>query len=106
MSVKEAADRVAAAVAGCRTVARLSAGPLGEVATYLPGRRVRGVAVRDSAPEPEVEVHVVGWYGPTVREISGEVEAAVRSVLPGHRILISIDDLDAEPTAVARVTAP
>lgn len=88
------ADRVAATVTGCRTVTRLSGGPLGEVATYLPGRRVVGVAVRDSGPTPEVEVRVVGRYGPTVDEISREVEKAVHSVLPRHRVLIAIDDLD------------
>jgi hypothetical protein len=98
------AERVAAAVGRCRTVARLSGGRFGEVATYLPGRRVTGVAIRDNAPRPEVAVHVVGRYGPTMEEISREVVAAVRSVLPGYRVLVGIDDLDigdGEPTARA-----
>lgn len=88
------ADRVAAAVTRCRTVAGLSRGGPGGVATYLPGRTVPGVAIREYTPVPEVEVRVVGRYGPTMAEISREVDAAVRSVLPRHRVLIGIDDLD------------
>jgi hypothetical protein len=37
------AERIAAAVADCPSVARLATGP---AATYLPGRIVPGVAVR------------------------------------------------------------
>ena len=33
-------DAVAATVAGCAGVAALDSGPFGEVATYLPGRKV------------------------------------------------------------------
>ena len=38
-------DAVAAAVAGCAGVAALAGGPFGEVTSYLPGRKVAGVAV-------------------------------------------------------------
>jgi hypothetical protein len=51
------ADRIAAAVAGCPAVAALADGP---VATYLPGRTVPGVAVRDNL----VVVAVVARHGP------------------------------------------
>src|SRR5580693_1246789 len=40
-------DAVAAAVTGCEGVATLDGGPFGEVASYLPGRRVTGVVVGD-----------------------------------------------------------
>jgi hypothetical protein len=83
-------DLVAAVVAACPGVARLSAGPVGEVATYLPGRRVAGVRVRPGA----VEVHVVGWYGPTAAEIAGQVRAAVRTVAGPLPVDVVIDDLD------------
>jgi len=80
-TVNTAADRVAVAVTRCRTVARMSGGRFEEIATYLPGRRVLGVIIRATTPRPEVEVHVVGRYGPTMKQIFREVEAAVRSVL-------------------------
>lgn len=94
VSIETDAERVAAAVTRCSTVARLSGGMVGEVATYLPGRRIPGVVIRQSPSGPEVSVHVVGKYGPTMSEISREVGAAVHSVLPEHRVHISIDDLD------------
>ena len=83
-------DVVAAVVAACPGVARLSAGPVGEVATYLPGRRVAGVRVRPDA----VEVHVVGWYGPAAAEIAGQVRVAVRTVAGPLPVDVVIDDLD------------
>jgi len=67
---------------------------VGEVATYLPGRRIPGVVIREAASGPEVSVHVVGWYGPAMSEIAREVDSAVHSVLPGHRVHVTIDDLD------------
>ena len=38
-------DAVAAAVAGCAGVSALDGGQFGEVASYLPGRKVTGVVV-------------------------------------------------------------
>lgn len=87
------ADRVAEAVTRCPGVAGLSGGVGGGAATYLPGRRITGVVIRDGA----VHVHVVGRYGPTMAQITEEVEHAVRSVLPDHRVRVSIDDLDVDP---------
>lgn len=40
-------DDVAAAVLGCARVAGLDGGQFGEVTSYLPGRQVPGVIVRD-----------------------------------------------------------
>ena len=48
-------DAVSAAALSCSQVARLSGGLAGEVATYLPGRRVAGIRIGDD----EVEVHIV-----------------------------------------------
>ena len=53
------ADVIAATVLGCRDVVRLSGGAFGEVATYLPGRRVVGVSLRPDG----LSVHVVARYG-------------------------------------------
>ncbi|MGL5861474.1 MAG: hypothetical protein ACRCY9_09490, partial [Phycicoccus sp.] len=53
------ADRVAEAVLAVPGVAGLHGGTFGEVATYLPGRRVIGIRLNDVA----AEVHVTVVYG-------------------------------------------
>ncbi|MFC4535044.1 hypothetical protein [Sphaerisporangium dianthi] len=93
--VEGLADRVARAVQGCPDVASLAGGP---VATYLAGRTVAGVAVRDT----EVEVAVVARYGRPLAEIAAEVRAAVEPLVPGLPVHIRIDDIalpGQEPTA-------
>jgi hypothetical protein len=87
------ADRIAAAVAGCPAVAALAEGP---VATYLPGRTVPGVAVRDGL----VVVTVVARHGRPLAEAAGQVRAAVGAVAPGLAVDVRIDDIqlpDADP---------
>jgi hypothetical protein len=84
------ADAVAERTAGCRSVARLSAGPFGEVATYLPGRRVRGVRLVDG----QIEVHVVACWNVRVPELAAEVRAAVGPIAAGHPVDVHVDDVD------------
>ena len=89
------ADRIAAAVAGCPAVAALADGP---VATYLPGRTVPGVAVRDD--RVVVVVAVVARLGRPLAEAVGQVRAAVAGVAPGLAVDVYIDDIqlpDADP---------
>lgn len=95
--VERIADRAAQAVAGCPGVARLAAGPIG---TYLPGRVVPGVAVRESS----VRVAVVARYGPALGEIARHVQAAVREVAPGRRVDVVIEDIEV-PVERARAGA-
>lgn len=83
-------DAIAAAVQACTTVARLSGGIAGEVATYLPGRRVTGVRIA----ERTVTVHVVGVYGPSMAEISTEVNRAVAPLAAGRQVEVVIEDLE------------
>ena len=85
--VERLADAVAAAVRECSAVARLAPGP---VATYLPGRVVRGVAVGGG----EVRVAVVARYGPPLPRVAADVRAAVRQVDPGLRVEVLIEDVD------------
>jgi hypothetical protein len=80
------ADRIAAAVAGCPAVAALAGGP---VATYLPGRTVPGVAVRDNL----VVVAVVARHGRPLAETAGQVRAAVAGVALGLAVDVRIDDI-------------
>lgn len=88
-------DVIATAVLACPQVAALSGGQVGEVATYLPGRRVTGVRITPHG----VEVCVVGRYGPTVAEIADSVRDAVRRVAGSGPVDVVIADL-APPDAM------
>lgn len=93
------ADQVAAAVADCPGVARLAPGP---IATYLPGRVVTGVAVRESS----VRVAVVARYGPALREVTRQVRAAARQAAPGRRVDVAIEDIEVPADREAAGVAP
>lgn len=88
--VSRLADAVAAAVLACPGVSRLSGGRYGQVATYLPRRRVTGVQVDQS----RIQVHVVGRYGLTVDDIAAQVRASVRLFAGDRPVDVAIDDLD------------
>ncbi len=83
-------DAVADAALSCPGVARMSGGVVGEVATYLPGRRVVGVRVTDG----EVEVHIVARWGLPVTEVADAVHQAVRPVTAGLRSSVFVEDVD------------
>lgn len=85
------AERVASAVERVPTVARLSAGSAGaEIATYLPGRRVRGVRVDDAT----VEVHVVARWPAVLPEVGEAVRSAAAPLAGGRAVEVVIDDLE------------
>jgi hypothetical protein len=86
----------ARAVEACPTVARLSSGPLGTIATHLPNHRVEGLRVADES----VEVHVVARWNMTVAQLSDEVRAALapHTSLP---VALHVDDLEDPPSARA-----
>jgi uncharacterized alkaline shock family protein YloU len=84
------AEDIARAVSDCPSVARLSPGVMGEVATYLAGRRVVGVRLREA-----IEVHVVARYGVTVEHLATEVRAAV-AALVALPVDVYVDDVDVE----------
>lgn len=89
-------DAVAAAVRSCPSVARLSGGLVGEAATYLPGRRVRGIVVREDpgTDETDLDVRVVARLGPTMAEVADEVHRAIALAAPGRSATVAIDDID------------
>jgi uncharacterized alkaline shock family protein YloU len=90
-------DAIAAAIATCPSVSGLSGGIAGEIATYLPGRRVAGVRSRPGA----VEVHVVARYGSTLPAIDAEVRGAVQAAVPGPlRVDVVVADVE-DPFAAA-----
>nr|WP_184546006.1 hypothetical protein [Streptosporangium becharense] len=77
---------VAEAVRNSPDVVGLSAGPFGTVATYLPGERVPGVALR----EDEVEVAVVVRLGRPLPEIAAGVRAAVAPLVGDRPVNVHI----------------
>ena len=72
------ADLVAAAVRGVPGVAGLDGGSLGEVATYLPGRRVSGVAERGD----RLAVSITAVPAVDLRALAAAVRSAVATVDP------------------------
>lgn len=75
-SVVEPVDVVARAVLAVPGVHSLHAGLAGSAATFLPGRRVAGIALRDRG----TEVHVVVEIGADVRATAAAVHAAVTAL--------------------------
>jgi hypothetical protein len=84
-------DAIAAAIATCPSVSGLSGGLAGEVATYLPGRRVSGVRVTPDS----IEVHVVARYGVGLHDVDSEVRAAVTAAVGAvTRIDVVVADVE------------
>ncbi|WP_431903144.1 hypothetical protein [Amycolatopsis thermoflava] len=95
------ADLVAAAVRAVPAVADLDSGRFGDIATYLPGRRVAGVRVR---PE-EITIGVVIRYPAIVGEVAAAVRAAVGKVdRPVRVAVVDIVLPVTAPAAFGRVT--
>lgn len=82
-------DAISTVVLGCLDVLGLSGGQYGEVATYLPGRRVTGVRITDS----QVSVHVVARYGPPLREVSARIHRMLGPLTGGLPVEVVIDDI-------------
>ena len=83
-------EAVAAAALGSPLIAGLTGGRFGEVATYLPGRRVLGVRQVDGT----VEVHVVAKWGRPVPEVADMVRAAVAPHAAGAPVAVFVDDIE------------
>jgi hypothetical protein len=85
------ADLVASTALACPSVASLTGGAMGEVATYLPGRRVVGVRISDH----EVEVHVRARWGAVLPDVGKEVRSALSRLAEGRSVSVYIDDVEA-----------
>ncbi|MFF5208789.1 hypothetical protein [Streptosporangium sp. NPDC000396] len=84
--MSELAHEIADTVRRCPDVADLSGGPFGTVATYLPGERVSGVALR----EDEVEVSIVVERGRPLPEIADDVRAALAPLVGNRSVNVHI----------------
>ena len=82
-------ERIALAVQACALVAGLHGGAFGEVATYLPGRRIAGIQVRPTG----LEIHVVGRYPATMAAIAAQVRAAAATLTDLRPIDVTIEDV-------------
>ena len=82
-------DAVAAATLAAPSVARMSGGALGEVATFLPGRRVPGVRIKPDG----VEVHVVARYGANLPSAADEVRKLVQPYAGDRPVSVYVDDI-------------
>ncbi len=95
-------ERIAAAVTAVEGVAALHPGRFGEVATYLPGRRIPGVRIADD----RVDVHVSCELDAPVRRTAAEIQRAVAALID-LPVDVTIEDLvpggrSADPTAPHR----
>jgi uncharacterized alkaline shock family protein YloU len=91
------AEAVAAAVRSCPAVVDLAGGDFGEVATYLPGKRITGVRVTDD----RVDVHLVGRYGIPIPALAAEVRTALTHLARGRTVDIRVEDLVMAPSTPA-----
>jgi hypothetical protein len=89
MSETELADSIAAAILAVPGVAALHPGMFGEVGTYLPGRRVTGVRIRDDA----IDVHLTVHEGVDVRGTAAAVRDAVGRVAAGATVDVTVEDI-------------
>jgi uncharacterized alkaline shock family protein YloU len=86
------ADTVAGIARAVPGVVGLHAGMFGEVATYLPGRRVAGVRVADHT----IDVHLTVDADAKVRETAAAVRQAVADAYPAHAIDVTVEDVVAQ----------
>ena len=97
----ELADRVAASVLAVPGVHDLHGGVLGEVATYLPGRRVNGVRLREDG----THVHLVLSWDAPVAITTAAVRDQVAAIVPGA-VHVTVEDVAAPSAEPVQVPNP
>lgn len=91
------AEAIAATVRGCPSVVDLVGGRFGEMATYLPGKRITGVRVTDD----RIGILLVGRCGIPIPDLAAEVRAALSHLSQGRAVDIRVEDLWVPPPATA-----
>lgn len=84
-------ERIAAAVLDVPGVVELYGGLFGEIATYLPGRRVAGV----SMDEYGTEIHIVVDISYDLLEVAETVRISVTE-LTGEPVSVTVEDVVSE----------
>jgi hypothetical protein len=82
-------DLVAVAVLACPLVAGLHGGTFGEVATYLPGRRVTGIRTTPTG----LEIHVIARFPATAARLADQIRAAVAPWAGGLPVDVVLEDV-------------
>ena len=100
----DVSESVAAAVTAVPGVAALHGGAFGQIASYLPGRSVTGVRIRDDV----TDVHVVLYWGAPVLATADRVRAAVLTLVDGlsARVDVTVEDVIDPATEDADVEDP
>ena len=88
-------DAVAAVLRACAGVSALDGGRFGEVASYLPGRIVPGVAV----DERRVRVQVRSEWGVPAADLAALITAALAPLAGPRPVDVAIADIDDPPAA-------
>ena len=88
-------DAVAAAVQACPGVSGLDGGRFGEVASYLPGRRVQGVAVRKDSVTAQVRTR----WAVSAADLLSQITAVLTPLIGGRRVEVVVADIDDPPPA-------
>jgi len=86
-------EAVAAAVQACTDVAGMDGGKFGEVASYLPGRKVPGVVISDG----RVKVQVRSRWGIPAPYLAALITAVVAPLTRGRPVDVVIGDIDDPP---------
>nr|WP_296780117.1 hypothetical protein [Rhodococcus sp. (in: high G+C Gram-positive bacteria)] len=87
------ADDVAAATLSVSGVAALHGGEFGEIATYLPGRKVLGVRI----DAERCDVHISARYPSDVNGVARGVHASVSPLVPVP-VSVTVEDVIAGDT--------
>jgi hypothetical protein len=86
-------DAVAAAVLGCAGVAGLHGGQFGEVASYLPGRKVTGVVVSGG----RVTVQIRSRWGVRLPDLVALITTVLMPLTGPRPVDVVIADIDDPP---------
>jgi hypothetical protein len=86
-------DAVTAAVLGCAGVAGLDGGQFGEVASYLPGRQVRGAVVSGG----RVMVQIRSQWAVPVPELAALIRVVLMPLTGARPVDVVIADIDDPP---------
>jgi hypothetical protein len=89
-------DAVAAAVLACPGVAALDSGQFGEVASYLPGRKVAGVVVSGGRVHVQIRAR---WAAPAP-DLARQITAALAPLTGHYPVDVVIADIDDPPVTV------
>jgi hypothetical protein len=88
-------DAVAAAVQGCAGVSALDGGRVGEIATYLPGRKVPGVQVTGG----RVRVQIRSRWGVPITDLAALIAVVLAPLTSSRPVDVLIADIDDVPPA-------